>query len=195
MNNVENETRFERESNDAKRIVKAFYALEAASPITQIISSAESLFESYTRHELIDNPITSKVRRDYYVLKRFLEGLKEITTTSEGPPGYFRRELEAVGKTIRALRISSGQDERTIADAIGIKVDRLRQIEQGECGEITVTMIARIGMHFNIHTSGVFAGIRQDKFRAPEHEGTSVRPTQNQKELDDGLSQHPSARL
>lgn len=194
MNNVENETRFELESKDAKRIVKALYALETASPVEQILSFVESLFECYTRHELIDNPITSKVLRDYDVLKGFLEALKEITMTSEGLLGYFRRELEAVGKTIRALRISSGQDERTIADAIGIPVGRLRQIEQGECGEITVGMIVRIGMHFNIQPPGIFAGIPHDNFRAPEHEGPPARPTQNQKELDDGLSQQPSAR-
>jgi DNA-binding XRE family transcriptional regulator len=93
------------------------------------------------------------------ILETFLSALEEITTIPGPVNGAYDHQVAFIGKKIRALRIAAGYDEQFVADTIGIELSYLQRIEQGQCGDMRISLTTEFALYFNVSVKTLFLAI------------------------------------
>jgi len=154
-------TEIDQDPYDPKRLLAAVTELVEARPVQQLEHAIDTLYGFYAHH---NQPAGGAIVRAVELITAFLESLEEITTTPGPVNGGFDREFEGLGKRIQALRITAGHSEELVADTIGIELEHLRRIEQGQCGDIRTRLMVEFAVYFNIQVNTLLTEIPQEKF-------------------------------
>jgi DNA-binding XRE family transcriptional regulator len=149
-------TEIDKDVYDPKRLLEAVTDLICARPVEQLQHAVETLYEFYHAHH---QPLGGAIVRAVEILETFLSTLEEITTIPGPVNGAYGHQVAFVGKKIRALRIAAGHDEKLVADTIGIELSYLQRIEQGQCGDMRMSLMTEFALYFDVSVKTLFLAI------------------------------------
>jgi hypothetical protein len=149
-------TEIDKDVYDPKRLLEAVTDLICARPVEQLQHAIEALYEFYHTHH---QPVGGAIVRAVEVLETFLSALEEITTIPGPVNGAYDDLVAFVGKKIRVLRLAAGHDEQLVADTVGIELSYLQRIEQGQCGDMRMSLMTEFALYFNVSVKTLFLAI------------------------------------
>lgn len=172
-------TEIDQDVRNPQLLLKAVSTLIEARPVEQLEHAIETLYEFYSVQK---QPVGGAIARAVDIIKSFLKTVEEITTIPGPVNGGFDREFEVIGRKLKTLRIAAGQDEEIVADTIGIELSLLQRIEQGQCGDMRIDLIAEFATYFNTPVEALFVNV------SPKKSLPAATPEAN--EIDDGSINH-----